>query len=101
MSSGIVPFQATSQSQAGLAEVFVGLPGNLFDMPAQNPPNIDPVPGILYTSNVSYGTDQFGNVVAMTPTAHKPPQVVATIQPSFYSGAYGPFADTFAEDVYS
>jgi len=43
------------------------MPGNFFNVPVDNPANIDPVPGLLFVAgNVSFGTDQFGNVRAVS-----------------------------------
>ncbi|HKT21232.1 MAG TPA: hypothetical protein VJR06_01220 [Nitrososphaerales archaeon] len=50
----------------GQGTVDVTLPGNFFNYPMDNPPNIDPVPGIVFLQGGTtvFGTDQAGNVVA-------------------------------------
>ena len=61
-------FNISGSSQiAGQATVYVTMPGNFFNLPVDNPPNIDPVPGLIFVAgNVSFGTDQFGNVRAVS-----------------------------------
>ena len=49
----------------GQAEVDAILPGNLFNVPTDQPNNVDPIPGIVFLgAEVVMGTDQCGNVVA-------------------------------------